>query len=284
LALPVATQNEMIQCDVQFVRFDTFDKDPATGENRSLHGYLYTPTDQIEPKDRLVRMKSFYGGGNQFSIENQIFCEAGVVTFSPAVRGSWGLGKAFRQLNDGDLGGNEIVDLFHGARYLVGLGYDAKKIGVYGRSHGGYATMRAMTFPLGTNGHNTVFPFAFGMADAGFSDIIDFHANSNIPDWVLLEAGDPATEAEKLKDRSPIHHVDKLKAPLFFSHGENDNRVPVSGSRNMYEACIAAKQNCTFMAFPGQGHSIHGLANIQKLYQARFSFLEQIGTKTSPKP
>jgi len=249
-----------------------------------LHAYLYTPSDLPKDSNPLVRMLAFYGGENDFSTDNQIFCQAGIVTFSPSVRGSTGFGTDFYRLNDGDLGGNEIVDLFAGARWLMTQGYLSDRIGVYGRSHGGYATMRALTFPPGTNGHNDVFPFAFGMADAGFSDIISFHDQCNIPDWVLLEAGDPATEREKLMDRSPLHHVDKLNAPLFLSHGENDQRVPVSGSRQMAEACTQAGQNCTYLEFPGQGHRVRGLTNEQALYQARLAFLANVAAELSPAP
>ena len=167
------------------------------------------------------------------------------------------------------------MDLFEAARWLVSKGYRATRIGVYGRSHGGYATMRALTVPESPDAPK-VFPFAFGFADAGFSDIIAFHKNSNIPDWVLLEAGDPETEADKLKDRSPLHHIDRLRAPLFLSHGSNDQRVPVDGSRDMYAACTEANKTCTYLEFPGQGHSIKGLDNKKRLYRARFKFLEQI--------
>lgn len=269
-------QTEWIQCDVQHVTFPTFDIDPATQEKRRLHGILYTPRDTVPAIERIVRIKSFYGGANRFSTDTQIFCAAGIATFSPAVRGSWGQGTAFYRLNDGDLGGNEIIDLFEAARWLVSKGYDAKRVGVFGRSHGGYATMRALTFPAAEEGQPEVFPFAFGFADAGFSDILDFYNTSNIPDWVLLEAGDPNTDAVRLKDRSPIHHIDNLKVPLFLSHGANDQRVPVAGSRAMHAACIAAKKPCEYLEFEGQGHAVKGIENQKRLYRARFQFLEQI--------
>jgi dipeptidyl aminopeptidase/acylaminoacyl peptidase len=199
-----------------------------------------------------------------------------VATLSPAVRGSRGYGATFYRLNDGDLGGDEIADLFAAARFLVGQGYPEDHIGVWGRSHGGYASMRALTFPPGTNGHDEVFPFAFGMADAGFSDILTFHATSNIPDWVILEAGDPAYQPDKLRDRSPLSHVDRLRAPLLLIHGENDRRVPVAESRQMAAACEAAAKSCTYLEVPGQGHVVRGLANEQRVWQARMSFLEEV--------
>ena len=276
LTMSTARQTDWIQCDVQHVTFPTFDTDPKTHKKRQLHGILYTPRDTIPAKERIVRIKSFYGGANTFSVDNQLFCAAGIATFSPAVRGSWGQGTQFYRLNDGDLGGDEIIDLFEAARWLVSKGYNATRIGVFGRSHGGYATMRALTFPKAAEGQPDVFPFAFGFADAGFSDILDFYETSNIPDWVVLEAGDPKADAARLKDRSPVHHIERLNAPLFLSHGANDQRVPVHGSRRMYEACTKVQKPCEYLEFPGQGHAVKGLENQKKLYRARLKFLEQI--------
>jgi dipeptidyl aminopeptidase/acylaminoacyl peptidase len=203
-------------------------------------------------------------------------CAAGFTVVSPSVRGSDGFGRDFHALNDRDLGGDEIVDLFWVARWLEErAGLDARHIGVYGGSHGGYATMRAMTFPPGTNGRNESYPFGFGMAHAGFSDIQTFHDKCNIPDWVVLESGDPSKPADlaKMKDRSPLSHVDRLQFPLLLTHGSNDWRVPVDESRQFAKKATAAGLPITYVEFEGQGHRIEGLALQVKLFQARFDFL-----------
>ena len=59
--------------------------------------------------------------------------------------------------------------------------------GVAGGSHGGYATMRALTFPPETNGRGEGYDFGFGMSHAGFSSIVSFYDATNIPDWIILE-------------------------------------------------------------------------------------------------
>ena len=272
--LPTDLASKIVHCDVKPVSFPTHDDDPETGEKRQIQGFLFTPRAPLEvPAARIV---AFYGGSNSFSTDHQIFCEAGIATLSPAVRGARGYGSDFFQLNDGDLGGDEIVDLFAAARFLETEGYAQDRIGVFGGSHGGYATMRAMTFPPETNGHNDSYPFAFGISHAGFSSILSFYEDCNIPDWVVLEAGDPATEADKLLDRSPISHADKLTGALMMTHGANDNRVPVRESRQMKAACDAANVVCNYVEIPGQGHGIKGLANQQALYAERFKFLEGV--------
>jgi len=272
--LPADLASKIVHCDVEAVSFPTHDIDTKTGESRQIKALLYTPKSPLEKP--AARITAFYGGGNTFRIDNQIFCEAGVATLSPAVRGVRGYGSAFYQLNDGDLGGDEIADLFAGARFLESRGYDPTRIGVFGGSHGGYATMRAMTFPPQTNGLDDSYPFAFGLSHAGFSDILTFFEDCNIPDWVIAEAGDPRTEADKLRDRSPISHVENLTGPLMLTHGSNDSRVPVRESRQMKAACDAANVPCQYVEIPNQGHRIKGLDNQQLLYAERFQFLEEV--------
>lgn len=277
LTLPEPVAQSLVACDVERVTFPTFDTDPETGEPRELHAFLYTPKDGPPRSEQPVRITAFYGGGNSFRADTQIHCAAGISTLSPAVRGVPGFGPAFAAMNDGDLGGDEIVDLFYAARWLVDQGYDAGRVGVHGGSHGGYATMRALTFPPGTNDHgeDVLFPLAFGTSRAGFSDIVTFHDTCNIPDWVLLEAGDPATDAERLHDRSPLAHVDRLQAPILLVHGENDSRVPVAESRQFAAACETAGKDCVYVEFPGMGHHIKGLENQTRQYQATLDLIRR---------
>lgn len=272
-----ALAKQIIACKATAVKIPTFDTDKATGKRRELHAFLLEPREpQQEPAHRLGLITAFYGGGNNFSEFDQVMCAAGFTVVSPSVRGSDGFGRDFHALNDRDLGGDEIVDLFWVARWLEErTGLDARHIGVYGGSHGGYATMRAMTFPPGTNGRNESYPFGFGMAHAGFSDIKTFHDKCNIPDWVVLESGDPSKPADlaKMKDRSPLSHVDRLQFPLLLTHGSNDWRVPVDESRQFAQKATAAGLPITYVEFEGQGHRIEGLALQVKLFQARFDFL-----------
>lgn len=275
--LPDALKKAIYQSNVERLTFPTFDSDPATGKTRELHAYLYKPKNPLPQKERIVLIKSFYGGGNSFSTSNQILAEAGIYVLSPSPRGSRGFGKEFADLNNKDLGGNEIIDIMYAAKYISQkLNIPPQNIGVFGGSHGGYATMRALTFPGEINGHKASFDWGFGMSHAGFSDIIHFYENCNIPDWVTLEAGDPKTEAAKLKDRSPLYHADKMKGHLLLTHGTNDSRVPIEGSIWMADSLNKYGKNVTLVKFEGQGHSIKGLDNTMTYYQTWFNFLEKV--------
>ena len=71
---------------------------------------------------------------------------------------------------------------------------------------------------------------------------------SDIPDWVFNETGcsyDPSTQAqpdtlEKMFRSSPVAHVHKVKAPIYFMIGSQDLRVPPHQGIHMYRAMKAA--------------------------------------------
>ena len=266
--LSATLEAELVRCVPEAVTIPTFD-------GLKLHAFVLRPKQPLPEGQAIAMVRSFYGGENTWTRYDHILCAAGITVVSPAVRGSSGFGKEFFALNDRDLGGAEIVDLFWVARWIEAqLGIPAARIGVYGRSHGGYATMRAMTFPPQTD-H---FRFAFGLAEAGFSDIVAFHDSTNIPDWVVLEAGDPAVPEDRarLEDRSPVNHVERLEAPIFLLHGGADWRVPVDGSRAFVEAAKAAGKDVTYHEVEGQGHHVEGLARIVEAWQARLDFIERV--------
>lgn len=271
IELPESLRQQMCTVSSERVEFPTFD--------RTLSGFYMEPLQPPkDPADRRVMIVSFYGGDNEYSRNDHILGAAGIATFSPRVRGAWGAGEEFAALNDRDLGGDEIVDLIYAARWLVEKkGYEPYQIGLRGGSHGGYATMRALTFPPGTNGRQEQFDFGYGWSHAGFSDIISFHAKCNIPDWVIKEAGDPVRERAKLVDRSPLTHVELLRAPILLTHGANDWRVPVTESQRFVERARQLDRPVTYLEFVGQGHGIQGFKNLVSYYRGVFEFLEDVG-------
>jgi dipeptidyl aminopeptidase/acylaminoacyl peptidase len=275
--LPEDLDKEIVRCKATAVKIPTFD--------RELHAFVLEPREPLEdPAQKLAMITAFYGGANRFSEFDQIMCAAGLTIVSPSVRGSSGFGKTFYSLNDKDLGGDEIVDLFYVARWLEKkAGLPARRIGVYGGSHGGYATMRALTYPPETNGRGEFYSFGFGLAHAGFSDIKTFYDATNIPDWVVLESGNPKKPAElaRMKDRSPLSHVDRLQAPLLLTHGSQDWRVPVQESRQFAAAAKAKQRPVQYVEIEGQGHHIEGLGLQVSTYQARFNFLMAVA-KAAP--
>lgn len=273
--LPDNLKDKIINADVEKVSFPTFDIDPATGKQRMLHAFLYKPKNPLPKDKQRVLIQSFYGGGNTFNVREQILTNAGMYVLSPAPRGSSGFGKDFFALNDKDLGGNEILDIIEAAKFISNkLDIPNERIGVFGGSHGGYAVMRLLTFPGEVNGIKDDFSFGFGIAHAGFSDIIHFYEHCNIPDWVTLEAGDPATEKAKLQSRSPLYNAYDMEGRLLLTHGINDSRVPIEGSRFMADSLRKYKKDVTLQEYEGMGHHIKGLVGNVRQYKTWFDFIQ----------
>ena len=90
-----------------------------------------------------------------------------------------------------------------------------------GGSYGGYMVMAGVT----------EYPdmFAAGANLFGVVNFATFFANTE--PWMAaistVEYGDPATQAEMLRDLSPIHRLDRIRTPLIVLHGANDTNVPV---------------------------------------------------------
>jgi dipeptidyl aminopeptidase/acylaminoacyl peptidase len=278
--IPGDLKRRFVHSTVERLEIPTFDIDPATGNPRLLHAYLYKPENPL-PKDKgLVMIESFYGGSNRYNSEYQILSDAGIYVLSPSPRGSDGFGRDFAAMNDGDLGGDEIVDIIESAKYISALlDIPPERIGVFGMSHGGYATMMLMTFPGNVNGNVASFPFGFGIETAGFADILWQHTHTNIPDWTALEAGDPATDSARLVDRSPLTHAEKITGPLLLIHGDHDNRVDIGGSRHMADRLKELGKPYRYIEFPGLGHGIKGVDNSVKYYTECLSFLEDMVLK-----
>ena len=269
-----ALAEQLVHCNTHRLIYPTFDT-LEDGSRRMIHAYYYTP--RLEPKEdqRLVITTTFYGGGNAFNRDMQIRCAAGISTFSPAPRGSWGHGTEFAALNDGDLGGDDVVDIIHAAQWLEHeKGYRPDQIGLFGGSHGGYLVMRALTFPEYTNDRNASYDFGFGISFAGVSDLLHFHRTSNIPDWLVQLAGDPETQAEKLRERSPLNHVHRLDAPLLLMHGANDSRVPPEESRRFHERARQLDKSVSYVELEGWGHGFSRADQILEFHRVQFEFLE----------
>src|SRR5262249_7881855 len=72
----------------------------------------------------------------------QYLLSRGIGVLAPNIRGSTGYGKTYQSLIHRDWGGAELRDIESAARYLRGLDWvDPDRMGVYGGSFGGFATL-----------------------------------------------------------------------------------------------------------------------------------------------
>ncbi|WP_239377110.1 prolyl oligopeptidase family serine peptidase [Frankia sp. Cj5] len=223
-----------------------------------LSGWLYRPQGELGPYPTLL----FFHGGPEaqerptFTPLFQALVTRGIAVFAPNVRGSAGYGRSFAGADDHGRRFDGIADVASCVKYLVEAGIaDSGRVGVAGRSYGGYLTLAALvTYPE---------LFRVGVDICGMVDFATFFAHTE--PWIagpaVTKYGDPVRDAVLLWELSPLRRMDRLAAPLLVVHGANDTNVPVIEAEQTVAAATARGVDCRFLLFEGEGHEIMGLGN-----------------------
>ena len=75
---------------------------------------------------------------------------------------------------------------------------------------------------------------------------------------------------------SPIDRVDRISAPLFVIHGENDPRVPVGEAHQIVEEAREQGVPVRELIFEDEGHGVSKLENRIETYTAVVEFLDAV--------
>ena len=187
---------------------------------------------------------------------SQWFANNGYVVLAPNIRGSTGYGREFQEANRGDWGGKDLQDVVKGVDWLAKEGIaDPKRIGAYGGSYGGFMTLMVLT--------QAPEKWAAGVSIVGVVSWKTLHdtTRGDLKDYLERELGDPAKVPDLYRDRSPLTHVSKIKAPLLILQGANDPRVPQSEAKLMTDALKAAGKNFDQHVYEDEGHGFRMRAN-----------------------
>lgn len=175
--------------------------------------------------------------------------EAGYVVFTPNLRGSSGSGRAFEHAGDRYGRFAAIGDIAAARSFLVDAGLaDPERITLGGRSYGGFMSLLASAW----------YPDDFAaIIDACGMTSFETYYQSTEP-WLAQAAfpryGYPYQDAELLRDISPLHRAEEMKAPTLFIHGEWDTNVPPRESGQMRNALDAYGVPTDFLVVEGEGH------------------------------
>lgn len=223
----------------------------AAHDGLALSGWFYRAPGADGPGPVVL---DFHGGpeGQErptFNSTIQALLSRGISVFAPNVRGSSGFGKTFVNLDNGALRINAIKDIEATADHMIASGVaDPARIGIMGGSYGGYMVMAGLT----------EYPETFA-AGANLFGVVNFETFfANTEPWMAaistVEYGDPVTEAEMLRDLSPIHKVDRVVAPTIVLHGANDTNVPVVEAEQVVASLEERGVPVKYVLFPDEGH------------------------------
>ncbi|HZY69511.1 MAG TPA: S9 family peptidase [Thermoplasmata archaeon] len=223
-----------------------------------LSGWLYRPRGSSSAGPVVL---SFHGGPEAqerpfIDATYQALLSQGIAVFAPNVRGSSGFGKTFVNLDNGPLRVNAVRDIGACVRAVIQAGVaEPARIGVMGGSYGGYMTMAALT----------EFPdlFAAGADSYGIVNFETFFAQSE--PWMAaiskVKYGDPETQRDLIRALSPIHKMDRVRAPTLVLHGANDTNVPVIEAEQVVAELRQRKVPVELLLFPDEGHGFVKTAN-----------------------
>ncbi len=204
----------------------------------------------------------------------QYFANRGYAVLQPNFRGSTGYGKRFLNAGNKEWGTGAMQhDITDGVQHLIDEGIvDPTKVGIFGGSYGGYATLAGLAF--------TPEVYAVGISYVGPSNLITL-LNSIPPYWApvkkmfdtrLGDQNDPA-DAERLKAQSPLFSADKIRAPLLVIQGANDPRVNQFESEQIVVALRDLGRPVGYMLAENEGHGFAGRENRLAVAAAMERFL-----------
>jgi dipeptidyl aminopeptidase/acylaminoacyl peptidase len=155
--------------------------------------------------------------------------------------------------------------------WVVGAGIaDPDRVAIYGGSYGGYAALVGATF--------TPDLFRCAVDIVGPSSLITL-INSIPPYWSTFLAtfyqrvGNPETEEEFLKSRSPLFFVDRIRIPMLIAQGANDPRVKQAEAEQVVAVMEERGIDYEYLLFEDEGHGFARPENRLKFYAAAEKFL-----------
>ena len=203
----------------------------------------------------------------------QFLANRGYAVLQINYRGSIGYGRSFKLAAVGEFAGKMHTDLIDSVNWAIENGIaDPAKIGIFGRSYGGYATLVGLTF--------TPDKFACGVDMVGISNLVSFM--EAVPEywkpWMFYwykYVGDPenSKDLEQMKAKSPLFKVDNIKRPLLIAQGGNDPRVKQKESDQIVSAIKKSGKEVEYLLAPDEGHGFRFWKNVLRFNRKMEDFL-----------
>ena len=191
----------------------------------------------------------------------QMLAQKGYIIVSVDNTGTGFRGEEFKKKTYLQLGKFEIEDQIDAAKYLCTLPYvDAKRIGHWGWSFGGFMSSLAIT--KGAD----VFKAAIAVAP-----VTSWRFYDNIYTERYMRT--PQENAKGYDDNSPLNFTDKIKGKFLIIHGTADDNVHFQNSVMMIDKMI--NNNIEFESgyYPNKNHGIRGGNTSYHLYTKMTNFI-----------
>jgi dipeptidyl-peptidase-4 len=239
----------------------------------SLRGAFYRPLGRKEgTKAPLVVM--LYGGPHvQYvpdawsltaDLRAQYLAQQGFAVWKMDNRGSARRGVAFESALYRRMGVIEVQDQVDGVAYVKrmwGDQVDTGRVGVIGRSYGGYMTLRCLT--------EAPDVFHAGVSEAPVTDWDGYDTC-----YTERYMGTPQNNARGYAESSVLTRAARIRGKLLIMHGLNDENVHFRHTARLLSALIQAGVPFDVLPMPGERHSSRDPRNRQAEVARLVQFFE----------
>jgi len=255
----------------------------SSANNRTCHAFYYPPMNsKFEAPDDICPplIVMSHGGPTAFSDNSldssvQFWTNRGFAVVDVNYGGSTGYGKRYRELLTGQWGVVDVEDCVAAANFLVEQKLaDKNSLLIRGGSAGGYTTLCSLTF---------TDIFAAGMSRYGVADLESLASDSHKFEARYLDkivgpySKDESSKENALyRERSPIHHTEKLSCPILLLQGADDKVVPPNQAELMVEALENKSIAHAYILFEGEGHGFRQSETIVKAFNAELYFYRKV--------
>ena len=230
-----------------------------TSDGVELNGWMMKPANFDPSKKYPVIMHQYSGPGSQQVLDQwgigarrdggifeAYMADRGFISVCVDGRGTGGRGAAFEKCTYMNLGVKEARDQVETAIYLGTLPYvDAKNIGIWGWSFGGYTTLMSMSegTPVFKAGVAIAAPTDWRFYDTVYTEPFMRTPNENM---------------EGYEAASAMNRVDKLHGELLLIHGTADDNVHLRNASEYSEALVQADKQFDMHIYTNRNHGIRG--------------------------
>ena len=228
---------------------------PSTHFKGAVYAKLYKPAD-FDKSTKHPAVLFVHGAGYTQNVHLQypyyfreqmfhnLLLQHGYVVLDMDYRASEGYGRDWRTAIYRQMGHPELEDLLDGKKWLVdSVNVDAKRVGMYGGSYGGFMTLMALFRAPGE--------FAAGASLRPVTDWMQY--NHEYTSDIL---NNPQIDPIAYVRSSPIEYADGLKDALLICHGVIDDNVLFEDSMRLYQRLIELhKDNFSMSPYPLDRHA-----------------------------
>ena len=208
---------------------------------------------------------------SSLKLDRAFFTSRGIAVVDVNYRGSDGYGRPFRDALNGGWGRVDVDDAVAAAQYLAERGdVDPARLAIRGGSAGGFTTMACLAFRPEV--------FAAGISQFGIADLELIHEDTHKFESRYEEGLVGPWEGDRAiwRERSPIHSLDHIAAPLLLLQGLDDRVVPPS-QLDVVEAAFQQRGHpYVALRFEGEGHGFRRAETRRAQYRAELGFLGRV--------